>query len=469
LSSEFWSRLNLDNSDFLSRVGLFKGMSPSEIERYAARVEKRVYQRSEVILWQGQVSDHLYIIKSGIVGITRISPKTQDSEILNYMREGDMLGEYSLLAEQNRAATATATALTEVETLVMDRAAFYDLLTDSKNASIELSRMLVQRILSMNARLSSTSHETNLCIVYGMMHGAGCTMLGNALAMVLANTTQKPSVYSEYGTGTPLSKVFNFGAGEQVFKHSSGHDIYLYRETPGMPANVNLTLFMDYLTNAYTNIVIGLPPVIDEVSDYMLERAGMVLLLTPPTMEAVEQVTKFNTQVKPLLRPEKTALFYVVNHPAPIAAPFPIHGDFSIDYIHDMRPIREQTLANVPESLSKAARMLADRLGRTNQISLYIPSTIYTDQGLDSNYYVSDALGLLGRLFGGATSSEARGVWNSEQVGLVNETVYIVRSYATQADMERCLPDVLAYMEHLKRELRQEAMALEVNEKFMLI
>ena len=112
---------------------------------------------------------------------------------------------------------------------------------------------------------------------------------------------------------------------------------------------------------------------------------------------------------------------------------------------------------------------LADRLGRTNQISVFIPTTVDVNQTVDTQIYVDRTLALLGRFFRGATSSQAQGVWKSEEVGLVGETVYIVRSYATKLALKNHLPEVLLFVEQLKEELSQEAMAVEVNQKLMLI
>jgi hypothetical protein len=114
-------------------------------------------------------------------------------------------------------------------------------------------------------------------------------------------------------------------------------------------------------------------------------------------------------------------------------------------------------------------RSLADRLGRTNQVSIFIPTTIDVTQAVDTGDYVDRALAFLGQRFGGATTTQARGVWNSSEAGLVGETIHIVRSYATQNDLDKHLQSILDYVGALKVELRQEAMAVEINQQLMLI
>jgi hypothetical protein len=60
-------------------------------------------------------------------------------------------------------------------------------------------------------------------------------------------------------------------------------------------------------------------------------------------------------------------------------------------------------------------------------------------------------------------------VWDSEDAGLVNEVVYIVRSFVTPEEMNQNLDAVLDYAAKLKEALKQEAIALEVDRKLMLV
>jgi hypothetical protein len=129
----------------------------------------------------------------------------------------------------------------------------------------------------------------------------------------------------------------------------------------------------------------------------------------------------------------------------------------------------EQRLDTLPPSLAQVAQALADRLGRTHQIGVYVPTTLGVNQSADTRIWLEKTLAFMGQLFGGATSHQAQGMWGSQTAELVSETIYIVKSYVTQSDLDKHLPTVVEYVESLKHELKQEAMALEVNQKLMLI
>ncbi|MEL6628721.1 MAG: hypothetical protein AAFQ92_24585, partial [Bacteroidota bacterium] len=88
---------------------------------------------------------------------------------------------------------------------------------------------------------------------------------------------------------------------------------------------------------------------------------------------------------------------------------------------------------------------------------------------VNTENYMEEALNFMAELFGGATCKVGNGVWNSESLGLIGEMVYIIHSYITQNDLDRHLDEVLDYLRRIKYELKQEAMALEINNKLTLI
>jgi CRP-like cAMP-binding protein len=469
LPQDFWSRLDLDNTSFLRQVPLFQGMSDDELKVIADKLEARNYQRNEVILWQGEISERLFLIKSGIVGISRLSPKNHEPETLAYLREGEILGELSLMSDQNRASTTTATAMSEVALLVMSQKDFYHLIQNHHSAAIELSRMLVQRIVDGNTRRTGVNQDTKVAVVFGVEPQCGATTLGSVMAAALASSTAKPTVYSEYPDSSGLVREFSFPDETETFKHPSGHEIYTQHEVVSMPPSVRVTLFVDQLMSTHTNIVIGLKPEIDDATLYILEQTNQVIVVAPPTESGWQKVEKLYDQLSQKLRPEKTSLFIVLNHHRPQENPTAVHADFEIAYSQSMPALGRHTPNNLPETLAAAAAVLASRFGRNNQISAYIMATGEGEEVIEPDMYVNKTLSVFSTRFGEASSSEAHAVWEDDQVGLVSETVHIVRSYATQTDLDKYLLDVMEHMEWLKQELKQDAIAVEINQKLVLI
>lgn len=467
LPAGIWSSLNMDDVTFLKQMPMFQDVPRHELRTIANRMETRHYQRNEVIIWQGESSDDALLLKNGIVGISHLSADRKSSQILAYLKQGDILGEIGVLENQVR--SATATALSNVEALVIKRDQFLNLLHKYDQAAIELARMLGRQLVATSARLGQSETETNLVLVFRVMAGAGGTTIATALAATLARETQHSTVYTEYPDPQQLPTRFGFVEDLTLYHHPAGYDIQLPRIDPELPDIVDATLMIDQFLSRYTNIVIGLPDEIDEGIVYMLERASQIILVAPPDEQAWEELKKLRASLKKHIHSDRTGVLTIINRPHKNhkKIPAPAQVDFDLPFI--ARLPSKQTDASLPPPLMEITKTIVDRLGRTCEIAIYIPTTLEVDQDIDTTAYVTDTLAFLGERFGGATSSQAQGVWDSEEAGLVNEVVYIVRSFVTPEEMNQHLDAVLDYVARLKETLKQEAMALEVDRKLMLV
>ncbi|HXV99724.1 MAG TPA: hypothetical protein VEC93_14975, partial [Anaerolineae bacterium] len=192
----------------------------------------------------------------------------------------------------------------------------------------------------------------------------------------------------------------------------------------------------------------------------------------PPETEVWIEVEALMANLKERV-PKKTSLFIVVNrtNPAQQNVPAPELADFDIPFLETplLLPTSAQTEPALAEPLLTVVKAITDRLERIHELGVYIPTTLDVDQMIDTSPYVEKTLSFLGQLFGGATSSQAQGIWSSDEAGLVSETIHIIRAYTTRAQMNRHLDQVLDFLEGLKAELKQEAMALEVDQRLILV
>jgi hypothetical protein len=119
--------------------------------------------------------------------------------------------------------------------------------------------------------------------------------------------------------------------------------------------------------------------------------------------------------------------------------------------------------------LSQALTELYRRLSLNHALAIFVPSTMEVNQVTDNSVQVQAALSFLGNLFGGATSSDADGVWRSEDSGLVTEKVTIVRTFVAKKALESHLDDVIGFATELKQEMKQEAIALDIDNQLILV
>ncbi|MBK8434497.1 MAG: cyclic nucleotide-binding domain-containing protein [Chloroflexi bacterium] len=463
--NQMWSRLDQDKVRFVRSLPLFADLTAEEIADVAELMELREYNRHDVILWEGQVSDKLYLVKSGVVAISLFTADMQQAQRLAYLQAGDVLGEYNLITPEDQAATATATAASRVELLMITHKSFRELMAYHPSILLELSRLLVKRLIGMNPKRGQGARH--LCLVLGMEGSQGRTALGLALAEMFA--ADQKTVYGEYPSIYSLLQVLGMTdtPDRPIYAHPNGFPLANWQagEQNHLPTTLRVTLWLEKLLAEYATVVLGMSAFFNDSLAYLLGQAEQVLLVATP--ETWEQAVRFTAEIRPHLHPERATVHLILNRAKPAQAdwPKPPAAEFAIPYLPEL------DLANPTASapLRELASTLANRRGRTNQISVFIPTTVAVNTPIDTQPYVQQALTLLGERFGGATSSQAQGVWNSEEVGLVGETVYIVRSYATKNALARHLDEVLAFVERMKSELSQEAMAVEVNQRLMFI
>lgn len=105
----------------------------------------------------------------------------------------------------------------------------------------------------------------------------------------------------------------------------------------------------------------------------------------------------------------------------------------------------------------------------SSSVKLYVPSTINVNQTIDNTKIVESVATALSNWFGGATALKAVGAWVSPQTGLVLENVTIVQSYCTETQLQENIADFINLANRLKKEMTQDAIAIEVNNKLYLI
>lgn len=104
-----------------------------------------------------------------------------------------------------------------------------------------------------------------------------------------------------------------------------------------------------------------------------------------------------------------------------------------------------------------------------SKITVYIPATVNINEEIDNTEYVNRAATLLSNCFGGATSTEALGYWTSPTAGLVKENTTMVFAYAAESDLKEKLDKVIDFCQELKEEMKQDAVALELNGEMFFI
>jgi hypothetical protein len=119
---------------------------------------------------------------------------------------------------------------------------------------------------------------------------------------------------------------------------------------------------------------------------------------------------------------------------------------------------------------------IAGRLGASKAAStllvLFIPSKDRSDKPIDQTHWVSEALQVLGELFGGATAfPQGRGVWRDDAQGgkpLFDEPV-VIQCYTNEEKLEQQISFLRDFLHRMGHEARQGAVGLVIDRDYLEI
>lgn len=146
-----------DEVKMLKQVPLFVGVSPAKLKLLAFTSERVVYRAGEVLFHQGDVGDAAFVILSGNADVVADTPKgpIRVAEV----GENAIVGEIAILCDIAR--TATVVARTQVEALRISKDTFVKMLADFPEMTIEVMRVLADRLSRTTAELTEARVQVN--------------------------------------------------------------------------------------------------------------------------------------------------------------------------------------------------------------------------------------------------------------------------------------------------------------------
>ena len=132
-----------DKMLFLKRVALFAGMSLEQIRVLTSHLEEQHFLPGEVIIYEGDFSQDLYILVSGRVRIAKDYGGSHE-RTLALLTQGDFFGEMAIFESAPRSATAVAEE--EAELLALGPEKFKQTIYQKPEMAFEIFRELSARL-----------------------------------------------------------------------------------------------------------------------------------------------------------------------------------------------------------------------------------------------------------------------------------------------------------------------------------
>lgn len=142
----------------LKRVDLFQGLSSEELEEIDAIAERRTCEANCTLVAEGKKGDTLYIIEKGRVRIDLKLASRSDCATVHRLRDGQTIGELSLVDSRRRSATATCE--TECQIVAISSEQLRELFERNRSIGytviLNLARVVAERLRKTNLQLVAT-------------------------------------------------------------------------------------------------------------------------------------------------------------------------------------------------------------------------------------------------------------------------------------------------------------------------
>jgi small-conductance mechanosensitive channel len=140
--------------ELLGSLDLFSSLPAQDLRRIAEQAQVRTYGRGERLVREGDPGESLFVIRAGVLKLT-VAQADGRQTVLAGMTAGQFFGERSLLTGMQRSATATAE--TDVEVVVVDKPVLAPILLANQNLASRLAAVLEQRDADRAARQQADS------------------------------------------------------------------------------------------------------------------------------------------------------------------------------------------------------------------------------------------------------------------------------------------------------------------------
>ena len=468
------------SKQFLADMALTAVLSPKAISELLALSQEQTLLPTEVFAWQGQNLDCIAVIQQGLLTSTRLKSKRAGQKI-NYLHRGTWVG----LTEALNKTTLTVTYTAVVDTTLLIWPIEQLILFAERHSSfaIAIANQLSQQL--QECEKLQTQGQSKLWVVEGAHAEAGVTTFATNLALLTQKQMEQgksrtlfwPTVKEKiplWLKPIPAKYQGQKSVGlAQIATTSSGLDVLTQIKPNSYSPQVQLDILLTDLRIRYETIICDSGSDIDDELLLRLRGQAHTLLTLTQNSKAAERDMQRWQYVQPYSYPGQKRVLALNGFNLLTKQ---IDPKFQLLIPHDRKG--EAIAMSQNQSLIEAAphgpfaRALQEvyrRLSLNHTVALFVPSTVDVNQQTDNTTQVQATLSFLGNLFGGATSSNAEGAWRSEESGLVTEQVTIVRTFVSKKALDTHLDDVFNFASDLKIDMKQEAVAISVDNQLILV
>jgi CRP-like cAMP-binding protein len=148
----------LENIIFLKKSRIFSPISTSDLRAIAEIADETEFAAGEVVVRENEIGDSLFVIKKGIVRVTKKSTGTNELELAR-LSVGECFGDMAIFDAELRSATVSVQEPCSL--LRIGSEPMLEVLSSYPTIAVELIRVFVRRLRNANEtiqQLSVTRH-----------------------------------------------------------------------------------------------------------------------------------------------------------------------------------------------------------------------------------------------------------------------------------------------------------------------
>jgi CRP-like cAMP-binding protein len=147
---------------------LFKNLSAQEMERVKRAAAERQYPKGATILVEGEESDGLYIVVSGLIKVIKLHEDGRE-KTLDLIKDGDVLGEMTIVGSSLR--SATAVIVKQTRAIVFSGKSFQKLMLDIPALAANIIEILSERLRKANSQIEALSFmNARSRVLFNLVH-----------------------------------------------------------------------------------------------------------------------------------------------------------------------------------------------------------------------------------------------------------------------------------------------------------
>ncbi len=334
-------------TDLLRTMDIFEALPTQELETIAQLLRERRLAETDVLCRQGDPGDALFIVTGGRIRLSTSDPSGNE-KVLTYFTDGQFFGEMSLLTGAPRSATATAE--TDSQVLVLDKRAFDQLLASDAQIMREMLKVVSQRTLHTNQQLLADEPGNAVSVGAGRVYavfsprgGSGKTTL--AVNLAVQQALQQPErtalldLSLTFGhtaallglkpetslAGVPSESLADFDRrtlGQYLVEHPTGLQALVAGTRPEegeVVTAAHVRAALGTMKRQFSAIFVDLVSSFDEPTIAALEMADRVLVVCTPELNTLRDVRECQRVFGEIIRLEPKKLDFVFNHNQPFA------------------------------------------------------------------------------------------------------------------------------------------------------